>query len=122
MRTVILGTLAFIACPGPLAAEERLAESIRAGADRICVYRSLLPGIGSARERTVRVGLGEPCPVVPGSPEASAPAIPKIPMLARLEGRAEVAGRTVCVYRFAQQRYTAPAEAGRPCSPAPSGY
>lgn len=123
MRLLISSLIVFAAGTLPLAAQERLERNDTEGADRICYYRSLLPGLESSRERAVRVGLGEPCPRVTGTGESPGPAPrAKVPTLASLVGPAERAGRPVCVYRFGTETYAVPATAGQMCPATPIGY
>jgi hypothetical protein len=121
MRTYILGALLVATFGAPLMAHERLVGSTTAGLERICIYRALLPGVGADQARTVRVGLGMPCPVIPTLAEPKEKAPVRVPVTAQLESQAEVAGRTVCRYRFGTRRYEVPLAAGRQCALTPSG-
>lgn len=106
-----------------LLAQERLEGSEIRGVERICVYTVLLPGAGMPRTNSRTVGIGEPCPHAAGAePVVDVPAAPKVPMLARLIGQSDQAGRSYCIYAFGDRRYSAPLSPGRSCKLTPLGY
>ena len=74
----------------------RLSEQRLEGARRICLYG---PG---ARRPARRIGSGEPCPLYYREPRVE---LRFVPATAVRIGEASGSGRTVCIYRLAEQDY-----------------